>query len=526
MKALLYLKKRTLINKVKKAIRTPKTYIFFLLILFYIFGVVSFFVGVVQEVGAIGTPYFVSLITVITFLIKPTSIISYINRKGLVFKKADVHFAFQSPITPKMNLISTKIASFVFSFFIGIMFLLIGQFAFHAPILPTIIYMLFLMSMEPIFETGMIVILYGSEKISERTLKILKVLMYLIISVFVFGIVINLYFAGFTLPALNALLVSPWILGIPVVGWSVAIANVLFLGPTNISVIFSICYLVFFIGILIFALKMKCTGEFYEDAMKFAIDYEEARSRGRKGEVVQIGKKKKYKKAEITYKGKFAKAIFYRQILEYKKNRFFILGGRTVLILVAGIGLSILFKKADPLKEIGEYSVFIIPGIMLYIDFIFSGYLTKWGKELTYANLFLIPDTAINKLWYATLTEHIRSIIDGLILTIPVAITLNLSMYEIMLTLVACVLIQANKLYLRVFIHGIFRDSIGVIGKQMMHLLFYGIILAIAIIPTVFISIGLGANIGFISFNVILLGVTFGCMLAASEMFKKMEAVG
>jgi hypothetical protein len=335
-----------------------------------------------------------------------------------------------------------------------------------------------------------------------------------------------LYVRGFQLQTLNDLLVSPWILGVPIIGWSVAVANVLFLGGTFYSILFSLCYFVSFILILILAKKMRCTGEYYEDAMKFAIDYEEARNRGKQGEVVRLGKKKKFKKAQIVYKGRYAKAIFYRQMLEYKKNRFFIFGGRTLVILIAGIALSILFQKTDVIQDMGEYKVFIIPGVMLYIDIVFSGYITKWGKELTYANIFLIPDTALNKLWYATLTEHIRSFADGVIITVPIAITLHLSLYEILLILVTCVLIQANKLYLRVFIHGIFRDSIGAMGKQMMHLLFYGIILAIVIIPTVFITIGLGVTIGFLSFNAILLCVTFACMLAASEMFNKMEAVG
>ncbi len=526
MKALLYLKKRMIVNNIKKAVRTPKAYIFFVLILLYAIMVGKYFGTIVREIGAVGPEYFVGLITILVFLMQPASIASYIKRKGLVFKKADVNFAFQSPITPKVNLLFTKLSSFIASFFIAIAVFLVGIFVFQTSFLSSLLYMIFLMTIETLFEAGMIVLLYGNERLSEKTLEVLKGIMYIVIVFFVLGILINLYIKGFSLQTLNDLLISPWILGIPIIGWSVAVANVLFLGGTLYSILFSASYFVCFIFILIFAKKMHCTGEYYEEAMKFAIDYEEARKKGKQGEVVRIGKKKKFKKAEIVYKGTYAKAIFYRQLLEYKKNRFFIFGGRTLLIFFAGVGLSILFSKTDVIKEMGEYTVFIIPGLMLYIDLIFSGYITKWGKELTYANLFLIPDTAIHKLWYATLTEHIRAFVDGLIITIPIAIALHLNLLEVVLILISSVLIQANKLYLRVFIHGIFRDSIGVMGKQMMHLLFYGIILAIVIIPTVFITIGLGSTTGFLSFNAILLCVTFACMLAASEIFNKMEAVG
>ena len=60
----------------------------------------------------------------------------------------------------------------------------------------------------------------------------------------------------------------------------------------------------------------------------------------------------------------------------------------------------------------------------------------------------------------------------------------------------------------------------------MFHFLFYGIILAIAIIPTVFATIGLGVHIGFLLFIGIMVAVTLICMFVASEFFEKMEAVG
>lgn len=526
MNALIYLKKRIFINKIKTALRTPKAYFFILLIVFYCIMMLSFFVGIAENIGGISTENFVGLITILMFLTKPTSIISYIKRKGIVFKKADVQIAFPSPISPKTNLIFTNSTAFLLSFAFAIAFGLIGNFAFKTAIIPTLIYMLFLMFIEPVFEGGMIVLLYGNEVLSDKALNLIKILMYTIIGVFALGILINLFFKGFNFQTLNQLLFSPWVLGIPIVGWMVAVANILFLGPTLFSTIFAFCYAIFFVVIVILAKKITCKGEYYEDAMKFALDYEEARIKGRQGEVVQIGKKKKYKKANISYKGTYAKAIFYRQILEYKKNKFFIFGGRTLLISAVAIALSITFSLSNIKKELGENVVFIIPGIMLYIDFIFSGYVTKWGKELTFANLFLIPDTAVHKLWYATLMEHIRAFIDALILTIPIGIALKLSFFQIILILLVSVLIQAIKLYMRVFIHGIFGDSIGAFGKQMLHLLFYAIIIAIPIIPTIFITLALGASIGLLSLNVIMICLTFGCVLAAAEIFKKMEAVG
>lgn len=60
----------------------------------------------------------------------------------------------------------------------------------------------------------------------------------------------------------------------------------------------------------------------YEDAAKFADDYAEMRRRKVNGEMVMsMGeKKKRFRRVKDTYKGTGAKAIFYRQLLEYKRK--------------------------------------------------------------------------------------------------------------------------------------------------------------------------------------------------------------
>ncbi len=526
MKALLYLKKRTLVNAIKQGLKSPKFYLFSLFVLGYTAWIVTFLVGAVRDSGLSNPNSFVGVITIFAFFTMPTTILTYIKRKGIVFKKADVHFAFPSPISPKMNLIFAKITNYTMGILMGVIVIFVGLMGFHTKVLPTILFAMFLVLLQPILESAIIIILYGNENIGERMYMGIRILMYTIIAFFVGGVLLKLYFAGFSLDALVDLLVSPWILGVPIIGWLIAVARVLFLQPTVFSVIFSLCYLVAFLVTVFAAKRMRCEGGFYEDAMKFADDYEEAREKGKKGEVVFIGKKRKYISANVKYKGNYAKAIFYRQYLEYKKNRFFVFGPRTILLLILGIGLSVLMIKTDMAESVGSYAIFVLPALMMYIDFIFSQYISKWGKEMTYATLYLIPDTPFRKMWYATLMEHVRALADSLVLTLPAAIVLKFNIVEIVLTIFACMLIQANKLYLRVFVHGIFGNSVGNLGKQLIHLFFYGIILAIIVIPTVFLTMALGAFVGFILFNLILFALTFVCMLTASEVFKNIESVG
>ena len=66
----------------------------------------------------------------------------------------------------------------------------------------------------------------------------------------------------------------------------------IFVGPTLINVIGTILYGISAVIFFVLAYRMDCQGGFYEDAMKFADDYAEARAKSKKGEVAVLGKKK------------------------------------------------------------------------------------------------------------------------------------------------------------------------------------------------------------------------------------------
>ena len=103
--------------------------------------------------------------------------------------------------------------------------------------------------------------------------------------------------------------------------------------PTTVNVICTILYLVSACLLFVLAKRMKCTGAYYEDAMKFADDYQELLNKKMQGESGRLGKKQSFKQASVEYKGGGAKAIFYRQLLEYKKNRTFIFSWMTLVNL-------------------------------------------------------------------------------------------------------------------------------------------------------------------------------------------------
>ena len=63
-------------------------------------------------------------------------------------------------------------------------------------------------------------------------------------------------------------------------------------------------------------------------------------------------------------------------------------------------------------KSVSDSSMagFILLGVVAYVALIMSGYTGKWESELKNPYIFLIPDSPLKKMWYATLMEHVKAI--------------------------------------------------------------------------------------------------------------------
>ena len=62
-------------------------------------------------------------------------------------------------------------------------------------------------------------------------------------------------------------------------------------------------------------------------------------------------------------------------------------------------------------KSVSDSSMagFILLGVVAYVALIMSGYTGKWESELKNPYIFLIPDSPLKKMWYATLMEHVKA---------------------------------------------------------------------------------------------------------------------
>ncbi|MBR5475133.1 MAG: putative ABC exporter domain-containing protein [Lachnospiraceae bacterium] len=520
MKALWYIKKRSFINKAKRRLKKPVTYVWGALILAYIiFMIVSFSVSFKQ--WGLGSPEgFVVILSAFTLITMPTNFKAYAKRKGLVFLPADVHMVFPGPTDPKSLLIYGMGKLMISSWVMALIMAIGGIWWFHLSVAQVILYLIGGIVIDTLFEGSLVILVYGNDDLPDWVQKIVTVAIYGMIALVVILAGYLFFMVDHSFGAVGKMLNHPLLQCIPVLGWNIAMIRLILLGPTALNVVCTVLYLVTTAVMVIAAVRMPCHGEYYEDAMTFAEDYQVALAKSKEGKVAIVGKKTKYKKAGIVYKGTGAKAIYYRQLLEYKKKRFFIFGWNSFLSFGIGIVLAVIGALGYMDSEAAPIAV---PCIMLYIVMIFSGYVTKWEVELKNVYTFLLPDNPFRKMWYATKVEHIRNLIDGALIVVPCFLFLELSVVEALLLILLYMCMKGANLYAHMVCQGILGRLLGQFGMSMVQMLIFMLIMGIGALFGVVAGLAFGVGVGYLAMTFYGTLLTGGLAIASAGMFARME---
>lgn len=475
----LYLFQHILKNRMKYSLKKPVTYVYFVFIIGYAY-IMLLGLGVYVDMFSLASSQ--GLITILTCFIlftMPSNIWTLTKKKGLIYKLSDIHFLFQMPMNPKGLLIYGYRTGLIIDLILKIVIFIGCLTLFQIPLFIALSYLIYATVFESIFEIALMICIYGNEKLSDETLKKIRLnIKALLISLLILAAYIFI-FVDSSLNAFQLFIFHPLLQVIPIVGWTIAPIHLLINGFSFVSMIGTICYVIMFIATVYYAYQMPCHGQYYEDALTYANEYAEIKKRSQKGEVVFSLKKKKVRKAHITYKGYGARAIFYRQLLEYKKQRFYIFSIMTVISLCIGL-LAAYFYIKNPFDQ--DVMVMCVLGGMSYLVLLMSGYATKWTQELESIYLYLIPDSNLKKVFYSTCVEHIRSLIDGFLVTFPIFIVGGLSLLEMIMIIFIYVSLQAVKLYLTMVVHYILGKALGKIFQQLLHMILFVMLITFGII--------------------------------------------
>ena len=521
MKALIYLTKRSFINNLRRAVKKPTT------LLALIFGIAyGIFIIVTLGGAAVGIRInsprgLVIILTIWSIYITLGNFMSYSSRKGIIFRPAHAHFVFTAPVSPKLVLLNSAWMNYLLSLIIWLVLSVGALTVFQVPLIRVLLLFLSGCVLELALEVSLMVFLYTYDSLPEKLMKGIR----LVLKVFLvaFTLLVVLYFRrnGLTVESALAFVDWPVLQMLPVVGWQIAVFRLILLGPTTVNLVCTVLYLITAAVSVAAALRMKCDGGYYEEAAKFADDYAEIKKRQKNGEMVMgIGGKKKFRRVRDKITGKGAKAVFYRQLLEYRKEKFFFFDKITLIAIVIAAVFS--YALSDSAREFGIPQIFLL-GVVAYMTLVMSGYLGKWESELKSPYLFLIPDSSFKKMWYATLADHIKSFIDGCIICIPIGIFWGVAVPDIIYCVLIYTVLQADRIYTMVICQCLLGDVFGKTGQNLLRMSVQMALLGLGAVVAVLV--GMFVNINFI-FPIVLvysIMVTVAMGVLASMRFETME---
>lgn len=449
MKALMYITKRSFINFIKDLKNRPAALIGYLaytaLLIFLIVGSLS---NKKTIVTGVNIEIYGAIVTAVILSFLGLTLVYGAKNGGTFFRKADVNFVFPSPIS------STKVLFYGLLKESKSVFIMVVLLLFQIPLIKRSvglvdggIWILILGVVLFTINLSLLqMIMYSISCRSDMHKKIIKRTMDLIMIVFGIFIIYNIFKYGDIFGGVSKALNCSAFMYIPVIGWYKQIFMSAVTG-IDIAFILNVIVILAFISLLIYVIY-KLDNDFYEDVLKGADILEEQlkiRKEG-KGDLSVFNKDSKVRKVKLQLKGKGASAIFYRQLGELKKSGWFFVNKRTLIFFI----IAFVYGKIAKTNNLEAILYFT-----LYMHFIFSAN-DNWTKELSKPYIYLIPDSSIKKIIFATLADTIKNFIDGFVIFITAGVLVGADI----ITMILCgltygafgaVFIYGNVLFVRIF---------------------------------------------------------------------------
>lgn len=256
----------------KRTVSKPLTYIvlgfvFFQIINSYLFG---------NEMGLDRGEEFVemwlSTLSAGSFLFLLPRFILYSRR--IVLRREDYDFLKKTPLEQKQLLLflvmrsqNVLIVFYLYLFMTGVNWCNISALKLALFLLPVCI-------MEKLLEISCVILFYGSKKITQRRAALIRRVLYIVLGGFIAILLyLNLTESGSYAVSVELFLGAIQI--IPIFGWFVGAAQLVFMGPTVLNVITASLYIGLTASLGYLAVRQKCSGSYYENLMLFVEEHPE-----------------------------------------------------------------------------------------------------------------------------------------------------------------------------------------------------------------------------------------------------------
>ncbi|HHU90231.1 MAG TPA: ABC transporter permease [Clostridiaceae bacterium] len=411
MSPMLFIMRKTLKNLIKGVFKKPILFIGYLFIaLFVVTMLIASFAMPSGLIRSGSSDLYIGIITIVFLFMYYTTLKLGVDKGSTYFRAADVNLAFTAPIKPNHILL----------------------YGFIKQLGGTVLFLFFALCQIPNLKNNFEMEPYGTWMILLAT--IMYTLSYPLISMVLYSWatkkdgrkkllkrsfdVLALAIAVLVLLSLARTRNITETLGdvfnnqiakyFPVIGWTSSIAIASVKGFTTEFWVGLIGMLSLILGAAVTLYNMNL--DYYEDVLESTEYFEAARKAKKEGRNMTFGVKVK-DRVKQKLSGTGASTIFYKQLLELRKTAYVLFFDRSsVTVIIAAI----MFRLVIP-DNAQVPSLLMILFFALYMLLLLQVQ-CRIGMELEKHYIFLIPASSYEKLFFATLGEHIKNLFDGIVL--------------------------------------------------------------------------------------------------------------
>lgn len=412
-----YYIKRNLINRVKQLRYKPLKVIGKLLILLYFINLPFILQQNFKSINFDSPEGYVAVFTVLMIYFGIPGTLSYLKRRGIIFKQENVNFDFTAPLTPKQILLKGFTLNAFYGLILQLAMAVGGYFVFHLKLWQVLLIFVIQLTVSLASDFAIAVIIYASEDLTEKHKSIIRYTVYgLLVLVAAYMIEVVVRGTGPVSGRILGMLNSDPLMFVPIYGFEIGVVSLIIKGYTLPRLVATILSFVTTTILVILAKKCTSTGEYYEDAIKFSEEYRIAVKKNKEtGKSHRVGKKQKViENAKFNIKGNYARAIFEKQLNEYKKLPMLDKIKLPGFAIIAS--LFFVFVLGD--ENFGGGFSTVIGAISIYINLISFRFLSMDG-EYNHYSFYLIPDTMGKKVFYSGLLGNIKTLVVSIGLFLP-----------------------------------------------------------------------------------------------------------
>jgi len=480
MRALVYLLRMTLWNSLLQLLKKP-----IMMILGVIFFAMMLLVmlpgGRVNASGSIDLDMLRAAVFALFGFVAYTTISKGLKQGSTFFSMPDVNMLFTSPIRPQMVLLYGVVRQ------MGVSLMATLFLCFQIPNMRNFLHLSGLGIFAVI--SGWFLMLLVAQILSLCTYSLTapypfrrrvgNIILYGWIGLIAIGMVGYLLARGGNMNALIDFFGLPVVDFYPVIGWINAYIFGLMDGEIVKAILF-LLLLVFF-PVLCIVLVRRTNSDYYEDVLQTTEQRFSMRQALREGKISakNVHLHARTGKSGLIGRGTGASTFFFRHLTEQRRTGMLFLDVSSFVIIITGVIGGIIFRNLSQKGAIMPLEIEIIMlSILCYILYVMtmSG---KFTQELSKPFLYMVPASAVMKLFFANLSTVVKSFFEGLAAFALVTILAGLPLWYMILAAV----LYATMSQLFISISILTQRMMGGSGSKILGAFLYFLCTAILLLP-------------------------------------------